>query len=844
MAPDSTQVSSRMRAPLLWLPSLLMAIIAALLIVVLARADVLSFPASSLWLILLPMFLVTELTSIEFEFRRQTLSWGISEIPTILGLFLFGPLPAIVCRAVAFVLSSARLRFAPAKLVFNALVSVIEVAFAALVLEELGLTDPLRPSIWLGAVLIVFFASLLGVACIALAILITERRVTTAFWKALGIPLLIIAPMAATLGVAMLVLLEVSPWAAVLAAFLVAAFLVLYRRYAAEAQDRRSLTEVYEFAEALQSPSGQQDVPAMVLAAARERFNTERAALWIPGFLEDPPVLHTSGPPEMTSYHGPDDPTDAIRAKVVAGEVARRFVRGKCTAAEEAALERRAADEVLAVPLITEADEPGYLEVCERSGQLVRFTQTDVELLDSLANHIDAAVRQQQLQSRIRHDSTHDPVTGLPNRVWLSSTVDDYLGEAPADAQLAVLIAEIGGFGQVNETLGYAAGDEILRVVSVALRDHAPEGSSVARLGGAQFGVTLPGATLRMAETAAARLRQTVSSRVPVSGISLSAELTVGVAVAPHHGNRSGTLLQRAEIALLAAQARNQPVASYSTSMDQQSLRRLQLGADLGEAIENRDVSVVFQPIIGTRTGEIASVEVLARWTHPSLGTVSPDEFIPLSERIGLILPLTWQVIDVAMTQCQRWLDEGVTISMAVNISSQCLAEPNFVSEVARRIAARRFPADLFTFEITEGSFVSEGVAISALRALHELGVRLAVDDFGTGYSSLSYLRRLPIDEVKIDKSFVLGMTTDTGANIIARSIIDLAHNLGLRVVAEGVEDEMTRDLLADMNCDFLQGYLISRPLPDDHLSSWLAARTATHPVDRHRNRRKLYIRG
>ena len=243
-----------------------------------------------------------------------------------------------------------------------------------------------------------------------------------------------------------------------------------------------------------------------------------------------------------------------------------------------------------------------------------------------------------------------------------------------------------------------------------------------------------------------------------------------------------------------------------------------------------------------TASGEIAAVEVLSRWNHPRLGSVSPDEFIPLAERIGLITPLTRRVLRTALQRCQAWLDDGVVISMAVNLSTVCLTEPGFVDEVATTLRAHRFPAELLTFEITEGSVICDDVALTALDQLHELGVGLSVDDFGTGYSSLSYLRKLPLDEVKIDKSFVLDMSTDTGTNTIARSIIDLAHSLGLRVVAEGVEDELTRDLLANMKCDFLQGYLVSRPLTEGNLASWLTARTATQPVDQDRSRRKLYI--
>jgi EAL domain-containing protein (putative c-di-GMP-specific phosphodiesterase class I) len=301
--------------------------------------------------------------------------------------------------------------------------------------------------------------------------------------------------------------------------------------------------------------------------------------------------------------------------------------------------------------------------------------------------------------------------------------------------------------------------------------------------------------------------------------------------------------MQRADVALLAA-ADSGGVASYHPVLDQQSLRRLQLGTELEQAMADGQISVVFQPIIDAQTSDIVSVETLVRWAHPRYGAIPPDDFIHLAEQIGRIGAVTDHVLDLALDRCRRWLDQDIALSVAVNLSAHCLTEPDLVARVRRALQRHRVPGELLTLELTEGSVVDDSVRDSTVLAdLHGLGLRLSMDDFGTGYSSLSQLRQLPIDEVKIDKSFVLGMSTSQGESFIARSIIELAHNLGLRVVAEGVEDELTRNLLARMGCDKLQGFLVSRPLPDDRLESWLLARTGVRSAVPGATHRRLFVR-
>ncbi len=825
-----------------WIPACLSVVLAALALILLGSSGPLDFPKSPTWLLLIVAFAISEATIVHFEFRKQTVSWQTSEIPMLLGLFLVGPAATIIARVIALVIVVIRSRNRPPKAVFNVAVAILETALVAWFITSLGLTDINSPLTWIGAVVALVLSGAVSMLSIALAILITEGSVGKSFWLTLVIPLLVVVPIAAVVGVIVLLLITVTPWAAVLAVVILAAFVLLYRRYAAAAQDRRNLGEVSEFAELVLNTGIGSDGEQLILETIREKFNAAQAMLWIPAYLDQGPRRSRVSADGVTDPAEAADPDDPIRLEISAGQGARLVQRTRAGAKELSGLRRRDAEELIGVALDTEADEPGYLEVCDHNGSVLQFTTADVALMQSLASHVAAAVRRRQLQDKIRYDAAHDPVTDLPNRSWLTAAVDAQLANASARESLAILVADIDGFGQVNESLGHAAGDELLRVVAAALVEHAPPTATLARIGGSQFAVVLPGADLGQAEEAAAALRRAMTTRVLVSGVQLAPELIFGVAVAPLHGSLAAILLQRAEVAFEAARAQGESVVTYNTAMDEQSLRRLQLGADLADAINSPEISMVFQPIVGAGRGEIAAMELLTRWAHPRMGSITPDEFIPLAERIGLITPLTRRVLRTAIDRCQAWLDEGVVISMAVNLSPVTLAEPGFVDEVTLMLRERSFPPELLTFEITEGAVMSDGLALPALHRLHDLGVGLSVDDFGTGYSSLSRLRQLPIDEVKIDKSFVLAMSTDPGTNTIARSIIDLAHELGLRVVAEGVEDELTRTLLANMNCDFLQGYLVSRPLTERSLSSWLDVRTATQPVDEDRSRRQLYI--
>ncbi len=304
----------------------------------------------------------------------------------------------------------------------------------------------------------------------------------------------------------------------------------------------------------------------------------------------------------------------------------------KATAEEREALARRDAQEVLGAPIVTAAGEYGYLEVCDRRSDLVSFESGDRAALDSMLTHVNAAIRQQQLLTRIRYDADHDALTGLPNRQRLAVEIDALLSAEAGEVRAGLVFASLDNYTEVTDTLGHAASDELLMVTAGLLREHAPPRALVARMEGGQFAVLLPGLSLPATERAARRLRDAAATRARVAGLDLDVLLTFGVAAAPVHGDTSGTLMQRADVALLAGHSSG-GVASYHPVLDQQSLRRLQLGTELETAMAEKQITVVFQPIVDTRTSDIVSVETLVRWAHPRYGNVPPDDFIGLASR-------------------------------------------------------------------------------------------------------------------------------------------------------------------------------------------------------------------
>jgi diguanylate cyclase (GGDEF)-like protein len=421
-----------------------------------------------------------------------------------------------------------------------------------------------------------------------------------------------------------------------------------------------------------------------------------------------------------------------------------------------------------------------------------------------------------------RRQALHDALTGLPNRTLLRQQAEAALDGA-TPGSVALVLIDLDRFKEINDTLGHAHGDVVLQAVAERLCGAVRGSDTVARLGGDEFAVLLPGVeSAAAAEDLATRALTALEGGVEADGISVDVEASIGIAIAGE-GTDVESLLRNADIAMYSAKDRSLGVCVYGDELDDHSPERLGLLGDLRRAIDAGELVLHWQPKVSLADGAVHGVEALLRWHHPERGVIPPGVFIPAAERTPVIRPLTRYVLDAAVAQCARWRAAGRELDVAVNVSARNLLDDRFVDDVLEVLARWDVPASSLELEVTESAIMADPArAQLILGRLAAVGVTLSIDDFGAGYTSLSHLKDLPVHQLKIDRSFVTSMTTDRSDALIVRSVVELARNLGLTTVAEGVEDRATLERLGDLGCDVAQGYLVSRPLPAEQLEVWL----------------------
>lgn len=769
------------------------------------------------WWELAVAFGAAEVFPIHLEIRRETLSVSLVELPLVVGLLLSGPWQVVLGQTAGCLIAWGVIRRqALQKLAFNTTLCLLEASVAIPVYHLLaGTHSAADPHVWLAAYLAVMVESTLScVGLIAVMTVVTGKPpadIAENFVRSA-----VVVP-AATTAAALTasIALQATTTAVVLFAVLGAVLVAGYTAYNALRNRYAGLDLLYKFTQTTQDApkdwSGLEDL----LREACHLLGAEVAQLVLrldgAGYRRYSYTGEcvTNDSSEHAPLYWPDDAADR-------GILAPR----RTTTTRAAAwLEHIGWGDGMVAPLRRNGAIIGTLAVGNRVDAVSTFDEDHFTLFGTLASHTAMTVENTLLIDQLRYEASHDLLTGLANRAEIDRRLAQSLAVRGVGSKVAVALIDVDRFKEVNDTLGHHAGDELLSWLGGRLVELLPEGSLAGRLGGDEFVVCLPVAGVddkaAAGEAVEALLRPLWATPFVIHEMKIDMSASVGVAVAPDDGEDPELLLQRADVAMYVAKRRSGHVNVYSAKDDVNTERRLTLAAELRDAIEARQLTVYYQPKVDLSTGFVSGAEALVRWEHPRDGLIAPDEFIPLAEKTGLIVPLTQLVLDRAMEDCRAWETWGLRLNVAVNVSVRNLVDPTLISTITHLLALHELCPERLTIEVTEsGVMEDERHNIGILEALAALGVQLAIDDFGTGYSSLAYLRQLPVHEVKIDKSFVMRMLDQGADAAIVRSVIDLARNVGLKVVAEGIENEPTFRALADLGCTTGQGFYIGRPLP------------------------------
>ncbi|GLY00802.1 MULTISPECIES: bifunctional diguanylate cyclase/phosphodiesterase [Actinoplanes] len=760
--------------------------------------------------------------------RRQTYFIVVTEIPLVLALHFLPSVTVVLAMTFAALATHLQNRLEPTKLWFNVVKTAAGATIAVLIVAVFPRTDGTHPSAWV----VLFVAAMASAVTSHMAVAAVFRVVqgSRAGQEVLrsSVPAFIIAAINIVIGLVFLVTLEATPWAAILLIILITALVLAFRSVAGFFRQHRTLAEVYELTLAVRDQAADGGLPDVLLGRVRALMRAEFSTLYLSAQGRYPEVLLTARV---------DDEAGLLDIAPTPAEIRERAVTARSAVAvgsqfEETTdlrgtLRRAGLRDVVVVPLRSGQTVIGTLEVVNRLGPYATLRDTDVQILETIAAHAAVAVENSRLVDRLRHDAYHDRLTALPNRRRILDALAESVTVQVENEVVAVLLFDVDGQRDVNESMGHAAGDKLLAEVAERLRAIAGPGALVGRIGGDEFVVTLRAESLEATIALATQMRESLRGPMTVGSLTLDVDTAVGLAVYPDHGSDPESLVQRAELAANSAKALPYGVQPFHPALESRVVRRLGIAADLRRALDNDQLEVWFQPKVTLADRHVVGVECLARWVHPAHGEVAAEDFVAVAEHTGQLARLTEVVLTAGLRRCRDWAAADRPLSISVNLSARTLLDSRFPDLVGELLEEHRVEPGQLTFEISEPGMLSDiERVLPSLYRLRDLGVRLSVDDFGTGASSLAYLRQWPVHEVKIDDNFVQGMATDTGDLAIVRAVVGLSREFGLAVVAEGVESELTLELLEEMGCEIGQGYLFSRPLPYERLEAWLSAQT------------------
>ncbi len=766
--------------------------------------------------------MLVEVTVFRFVFRREGIAFSLSEIPLAFCLVFLAPGPAFIARAVASMSVIVLMRRPPLyKLAFNVSSIAFELSLAYVLFRGfVGLWGDGDTQIVVAAILATGVGGIVSSILVSVAIsrfegdlwgrVLTELRL--AWWLFL---------VNATLAGMVLGLALISPWLVLLAVVPVGMLWYVIKAYGLLDQRLRDLDAVHGFTGRVGQSLDPDEIARAAVTEAAGVLRTDGVAL----------VFFGHGDVVTRAVHGeigvelPSRPDDPAWVDLLSSDGPIRLAGSDLDGVRSRGSDVK---EIMVAPVRDQSGAFGAIVVKGRPESMRRFDDSDLLRLKNLVEQLSTSLRKGLLHQRIEREARHDALTGLPNRTSFERSLVDVAARHQGDGPVFVVMLDLDRFKEVNDTLGHHAGDQLLVEVAERMCRLLGPDDVLARLAGDEFAIVGHRRNPEeMLELAWACVRE-VGRPVTLDGLEIVVTASAGLAIVEDNFDE-GAPLRFADIAMFNAKSQRLGVEVYRDEIDRRTPARLSMLGDLRAAIESQELHLHLQPKLDLNTGTVVGAEALVRWTHPVRGVVPPAQFVRIAEDTGLIKQLTDLMLHNGISNLRAIHDRGYHLGLSVNLSTHDLLDRRLAERVQQHLTSNSVDPAMLTLEITESSLLIDAPrARATINELHEIGVALSIDDFGTGYSSLSYLRRLPVGELKIDQSFVSNVLLDEQDEVIVRSTIDLGHNLGLVVVAEGVENNEVLERLQTLGCDIAQGYCISRPLAPRQFMSWLA--TTGHP--------------
>ncbi len=776
------------------------------------------------WWLLLPLFALAEVAVLHVPTARGAHTHSLRELPNLLGLAFLAPTVYLVAHlagtGAALVLHRKQ---RGTKLAFNLALFALEVVVGVTTYRlVLGDASPADPRGWVAALAATLLTDVLSALLIAGVIALHERKLDrSALMQTLTRgSLAAVANTALACLVVVLLVLKASALPLLLVVLLV--LFVTYRAYLVLWVGHARVHQLYRFVQETADLSEAEELVAVVLRGARDIMYASAAEL----------VLLDGGGQHVRRRTLSEQTPDVVEVVEAVPDEAwwRSALEDEAVHADVTQCDLHGPDcrGGVAAPLrLADSGVTGVLLVHDRTVDVDPFRPDDAQLFATLTAHASAALDNAFMLEELRrvaaereHQAMHDSLTGLSNRAGLLQRLESALD----GGTLALLLLGTDDMARVDEVLGHVSGMALLRLLAQRLSQASPE--PVYRLEGDQFAVAIAGRGAGEARELAGRLVAALRQPLLLGAVPLHVTARVGIACAPLDGADAEELVRLALLSLHAGAPGAVTMAHGTAVGVQDGQRRLVLAADLSAALDDGGLEVWYQPQVVLGNGTLRGAEALLRWRHPTYSWVNPGEIVDVAERTGQLLRLTEMVLATALEQRARWHREGLSVSVSVNLAAQTIHEDDLADRVVRHLWATRTPARLLVLEVTESGVMRDSErGLDVLRSLSQLGVELSIDDFGTGQSSLAYLDRLPVQEVKIDRAFVQGLNGGQHDSAVLRSTIGLAHEMGLRVVVEGVEAQGALRRLEELGCDLAQGYVIARPMPGDDLFAWWAVR-------------------